>query len=201
MVARIFDFALRQRMLVLLGVVGLAVAGVLSAVRLPIDAVPDITNVQVQINTTVAALAAEEIEKQITFPIETEMQGLQGLAELRSISRFGLSQVTLVFDDRSDIYRVRQLVTERLQNVIGELPAGTQPKLAPITTGLGEVFFYTLDYAPGATNKPSTRYQQLLELRLIQEWTVKPMLRAVPGVAEVNTSGGHEKQIVVLPNP
>src|SRR6185295_1723620 len=201
MVARIFDFALRQRMLVLLGVVGLAVAGVLSAVRLPIDAVPDITNVQVQINTTVAALAAEEIEKQITFPIETEMQGLQGLVELRSISRFGLSQVTLVFDDRSDIYRARQLVTERLQYVIGELPAGTQPKLAPITTGLGEVFFYTLGYAPGATNKPSTRYQQLLELRLIQEWTVKPLLRAVPGVAEVNTSGGYEKQIVVLPNP
>src|ERR1041384_6327056 len=201
MVARIFDFALRQRLLVLLGVVALAVAGVLSAVRLPIDAVPDITNVQVQINTTVAALAAEEIEKQITFPIETEVQGLQGLVELRSISRFGLSQVTLVFDDRSDIYRVRQLVTERLQNVIGELPAGTQPKLAPITTGLGEVFFYTLDYAPGATNKPSTRYQQLLELRLIQEWTVKPLLRSVPGSAEVNTSGGYEKQIVVLPNP
>jgi len=201
MVARIFDFALRQRMLVLLGVAGLAVAGVWSAFRLPIDAVPDITNVQVQVNTTVAALAAEEIENQITFPIETELQGLQGLVEMRSISRFGLSQVTLVFDDRSDIYRVRQLATERLQNVIGDLPARTQPKLAPITTGLGEVFFYTLDYAPGATNKPSSRYQQLLELRLIQEWTIKPMLRSVPGIAEVNTSGGYDKQIVVLPNP
>src|SRR5436190_22269173 len=144
MIARIFDFALKQRMLVLLGVIALTIAGVWSAVRLPMDAVPDITNVQVQINTTVAALAPEEIEKQITFPIETEMQGLQGLVEMRSISRFGLSQVTLVFDDRTDIYRARQLTTERLQNLLGELPAGTQPKLAPVTTGLGEIFFYTV---------------------------------------------------------
>lgn len=201
MLAKILEFSLRQRVFVLLGVTALAVAGVWSAVRLPIDAVPDITNIQVQINTPVAALAAEEIERQITFPIETEMQGLQGLVELRSISRFGLSQVTLVFDDQADIYRARQLVTERLQNVIGELPAGTQPKLAPITTGLGEVFFYTVDYAWGTTNKPATRYEQLLELRQIQEWIIKPMLRSAPGIAEVNTSGGYEKQIVVLPNP
>src|SRR6266850_7486771 len=131
MVARIFDFSLRQRVFVLLGVIGVVGAGVWSALRLPIDALPDITNVQVQINTTVAALAAEEIERQITFPIETEMQGLQGLVEMRSISRFGLSQVTLVFDDHSDIYRVRQLATERLQNVSGVFPSGTQPKLAP----------------------------------------------------------------------
>ena len=168
MVLRIFEFSLRQRVLVLLGIAGLAVAGVWSALRLPIDAVPDITNVQVQINTTIGALAAEEIEKQITFPIETEMQGLAGLVEMRSISRFGLSQVTLVFEDRMDIYRARQLVTERLQNVQAALPALTQPKLAPITTGLGEVFFYALDYAPGATNKPPTRYQQLLELRMTE---------------------------------
>jgi heavy metal efflux system protein len=201
MVSRIFEFSLRQRVFVLLGVIGVGVAGVWSAFRLPIDAVPDITNVQVQINTTVAALAAEEIEKQITFPIETEMQGLQGLVELRSISRFGLSQLTLVFDDHADIYRARQLVTERLQNVIGELPPGIQPKLAPITTGLGEVLFYTVDYAPGATNKPATRYEQLLELRQVQEWTIKPMLRTVPGVTEVNTSGGYGKQIVVRPHP
>jgi cobalt-zinc-cadmium resistance protein CzcA len=201
MVARIFDYSLRQRVFVLLGVIALIVAGVWSAFRLPMDAVPDITNVQVQINTTVAALAAEEIEKQITYPIETEMQGLQGLVEMRSLSRFGLSQVTLVFDDHTDIYRARQLVTERLQNVLGELPPATQPKLAPITTGLGEVLFYTVDYAPGATNKPPTRYEQLLELRQVQEWTIKPLLRTVPGVTEVNTSGGYEKQIVVLPHP
>ncbi len=201
MVSQIFEFSLRQRVFVFLGVVALVVGGVWSAARLSIDAVPDITNVQVQLNTSIGALAAEEIEKQITFPIETEMQGLQGLVEMRSISRFGLSQVTLVFDDHTDIYRARQLVTERLQNVLGELPPGTQPKLAPITTGLGEVFFYTVDYAPNATNKPATRYEQLLELRQIQEWIIKPMLRTVPGVTEVNTSGGYEKQIVVLPHP
>jgi cobalt-zinc-cadmium resistance protein CzcA len=201
MVDRIFDYSLRQRVFVLLGLIALAVAGVWSALRLPMDAVPDITNVQVQINTSIGSLAAEEIEKQITFPLETEMSGLPGLTEMRSISRFGLSQVTLVFDDHTDIYRARQLVTERLQNVLGELPRGTQPKLAPITTGLGEVFFYTVDYAPGTTNKPARRYEQLLELRQIQEWIIKPMMRTVPGVAEVNTSGGYEKQIVVLPQP
>src|SRR5215470_15102785 len=187
MVSRILEYSLRQRVFVLLGMIGLAVTGVWSGTRLTMDAVPDITNVQVQVNTAIAALAAEEIEKQITFPIETEMQGLQGLSEMRSISRFGLSQITLVFDDHTDIYRARQLANERLQNVIGELPPGTQPKLAPITTGLGEVFFYTLDYAPGATNKPASRYDQLLELRQIQEWVIKPLLRSVPGVAEVNT--------------
>jgi cobalt-zinc-cadmium resistance protein CzcA len=201
MIARIFEFSLRKRFFVLLGALGVVIAGLWSAKRLPMDAVPDITNVQVQINTTIAALAAEEIEKQITFPIETEMQGLQGLVEMRSISRFGLSQVTLVFDEHTDIYRARQLVAERLQNVSGELPPGTQPRLAPITTGLGEVFFYTVDYARDATNKPPTRYEQLLDLRQIQEWIIKPLLRAVPGIAEVNTSGGYEKQIVVSPHP
>jgi len=165
MVSRIFDYALRQRIFILLATFALIAAGIWSAVRLPLDAVPDITNVQVQINTSVTAYAPEEVEKLITFPIESEMSGLQGLQEMRSISRFGLSQITLVFADGTDIFRARQLVTERLQNAIGELPAGAQPKLAPITTGLGEVFFYTLDYAADATNKPATRYEQLLELR------------------------------------
>src|ERR1043165_4619506 len=170
MVSRIFEFAVRQRVFVLLGVVVLVAAGVWSATKLPMDAVPDITNVQVQINTSVAALAAEEIEKQITFPIETEVAGLQGVVELRSISRFGLSQVTLIFDDHTDIYRARQLVTERVQNVMGELPAGTRPKRPPTTTGRGEVFFYTVEYRQNATNKPASRYEQLLELRQLQEW-------------------------------
>jgi cobalt-zinc-cadmium resistance protein CzcA len=123
------------------------------------------------------------------------------MEEIRSISRFGLSQVTLVFEDGTDIYRARQLVAERLQSALGELPSGAQPQLAPITTGLGEVFFYTLDYKPDATNKPATRYEQLLELRQVQEWMIKPQLRSVPGVAEVNTSGGYEKQIAVFPHP
>ncbi len=201
MVSRIFEFALRQRLFVLFATFALIAGGLWSVSRLKLDAVPDITNVQVQINTAVNAYAAEEIEKLITFPIETEMSGLPGLEEMRSISRFGLSQVTLVFADGADIYRVRQLVTERLQNAIGQLPPGALPKLAPITTGLGEVFFYTLDYASDATNKPADRYEQLMELRQIQEWVVKPMLRTVPGVAEVNTSGGYEKQIVIFPQP
>jgi cobalt-zinc-cadmium resistance protein CzcA len=201
MIDQILQFSLRQRMFLLMATAILIALGAWSAVRLPMDAVPDITNVQVQINTSVEALAAEEIEKLITFPIETAMAGLQGLQQIRSISRFGLSQVTLVFEDGSDLYRTRQLVTERLQSTLGELPSGAQPRLAPITTGLGEVFFYTLDYKPDATNKPPTRYEQLLELRQVQEWTIKPQLRSVPGVAEVNTSGGYEKQIVVFPHP
>ncbi|HXJ75956.1 MAG TPA: efflux RND transporter permease subunit, partial [Candidatus Dormibacteraeota bacterium] len=136
MISALFEFSLRQRVFVMLSVLALVVAGLWSAAKLPMDAVPDITNVQVQINTSIGSLAAEEIEKQITFPIETEMSGLPGLTEMRSISRFGLSQVTLVFEDHTDIYRARQLVTENLQNALAKLPPDTQPKLAPITTGL-----------------------------------------------------------------
>src|SRR5687768_3072778 len=136
MINRIIEFALRQRLFVLMGTVAVIAAGIWSATRLPIDAVPDITNVQVQINTVVPALSPEEVERQVTFLIETEMAGLQGLEEVRSLSKFGLSQVTMVFSEETDIYRARQLVSERLLNVAGELPAGTAPRLAPISTGL-----------------------------------------------------------------
>jgi cobalt-zinc-cadmium resistance protein CzcA len=201
MVDRIFEFALRQRVFVLMGALALLVAGVWSALRLPIDAVPDITNVQVQINTTVPALSPEEVERQVSFPIETEMTGLPGLEEVRSLSKFGLSQVTMVFSDRTDIYRARQLVFERLQRVLGELPAGAEARLAPISTGLGEIFFYTLDYT---TNHPSAarpRREQLLELRTLHDTVVKPAFRSVPGVADIETCGGYEKQIVIQPDP
>jgi heavy metal efflux system protein len=201
MIDRILEFALRQRVLVLIGAIGLIAAGVWSALRLPIDAVPDITNVQVQINTLVPALSPEEVERQVSFPIETEMAGLQGLEEIRSLSKFGLSQVTMVFADDTDIYRARQLVSERLLSIAGELPSGAQPRLGPISTGLGEVYFYTLDYRSDSTNKPATRYQQLLELRAIQDWIVRPAFRSVPGVADVETFGAYEKQIVVQPDP
>ena len=201
MIDKIFEFALHRRVLVLAGALALIAAGVWSALRLPIDAVPDITNVQVAIYTTVPALSPEEVERQVSFPIETEMAGLQGLEEVRSLSKFGLSQVTMVFNDGADIYRARQLVSERLQSVIGDLPAGAQPKLGPISTGLGEIYFYTLDYRDDATNKPPTRYEQLLALRTLQDWTVKPAFRAVPGVADVETCGGYEKQIVIQPDP
>src|SRR5262245_51782760 len=201
MINRIVELALRQRVFVLMGALALIATGVWSALRLPIDAVPDITNVQVQINTTVPALSPEEIERQVSFPIETEMAGLQGLEEVRSLSKFGLSQITMVFSDDTDIYRARQLVTERLQSVAKELPAGAEPRLGPISTGLGEVFFYTLEYSTSATNKPATRRDQLLELRTLHDWVVKPAFRGVPGVADVETIGGYEKQIVVQPDP
>ena len=201
MIGKIFEISLRQRMFVLIGTLALMGAGVWSALRLPIDAVPDVTNVQVTINTTVPALSPEEIERQISFPIETEMAGLQGLEEVRSLSKFGLSQVTMVFSDGTDIYRARQLVSERMQSVLGDLPAGVKPNLGPISTGLGEIYFYSLDYRANATNKPPTRREQLVELRTLHDWVVKPAFRNVPGVADIETCGGYEKQIVVQPDP
>jgi cobalt-zinc-cadmium resistance protein CzcA len=192
---------MRQRAAVLLATLVVAAIGVGSALRLPIDAVPDITNPQVQINTGVPALAPEEVEKLVTFPIESEMAGLPDMVELRSLSKFGLSQVTMTFRDGVDLYRVRQLVTERLSGVLDELPPGLAPKLAPVATGLGEIFYYSLDYAPDAPHKPATREEQLMALAQIQEYQVKPLLRGTAGVAEVNTSGGYKKQIVIQPDP
>jgi len=201
MLNRLLEFSVRQRVFVLLATVVLVGIGVYSALRLPIDAVPDITNVQVQVNTSVPALAPEEIEKLVTFPIENEMAGIPGLTELRSLSKFGLSQVTLVFEEGTDIFRSRQLVSERLQTVIDELPTGITPKLAPISTGLGEIYYYVVEYAADATNKPATRDAQLMELKLVHDFLIKPRLRSTPGLAEVNSSGGYEKQIVIQPNP
>lgn len=201
MLNRLLEFSIRQRTFVVLATLFLIGIGVWSALRLPVDAVPDITNVQVQINTAVPALAPEEIEKLVTFPIENEMAGLPGMTELRSLSKFGLSQVNLVFEDGTDIYRARQLVSERIQSVLDSLPEGVTPKLAPISTGLGEIFYYVVEYAPDATNKPASRVEQLMELKLIHDFVIKPRLRATPGLAEVNASGGYEKQIVVQPNP
>jgi cobalt-zinc-cadmium resistance protein CzcA len=200
MLHRLIEFSLRHRAAVLLATALLVVAGLLSALRLPIDAVPDITNPQVQINTAVRALAPEEIEKLVSFPIENEMAGLPGIVELRSLSKFGLSQVTMVFRDDVDLYRTRQLVSERLASVVDEIPSGLTPKLAPIATGLGEIFYYALDYKPTATHKPATREAQLAALKLVQDYTIKPLLRTTPGVAEVNTSGGYNRQIVIQPN-
>jgi cobalt-zinc-cadmium resistance protein CzcA len=201
MLSRLLEIVMRQRAAVLLGTLVVAAIGVWAALRLPIDAVPDITNPQVQINTGVPALAPEEVEKLVTFPIESEMAGLPDMVELRSLSKFGLSQVTMTFRDGIDLYRVRQLVTERLSGVLDELPSGLAPKLAPVATGLGEIFYYSLDYTTEAPNKPATREEQLMALAQIQEYQVKPLLRGTAGVAEVNTSGGYEKQIVIQPDP
>ncbi|MFM2167525.1 MAG: hypothetical protein RIS79_1896, partial [Verrucomicrobiota bacterium] len=201
MLSHLITFAMRQRAAVLLATFILIGIGSWSAIHLPIDAVPDITNPQVQINTAVNALAPEEIEKLVSFPIESEMAGLPQMVELRSLSKFGLSQVTMVFHDDVDLYRTRQLVTERLQTVLDELPPGLTPKLAPVATGLGEIFYYSLDYSADAKTKPATREAQLMALAQIQEYQVKPLLRGTPGVAEVNTSGGYQRQIVIQPDP
>ena len=201
MIGRIIEFSIRQRVFVLIATAFLVVVGIWAFLNLPIDAVPDITNVQVQINTEVEALAPEEIERLVTFPIETEMGGIQGLTELRSLSKLRLSQVTLVFEDGTDIYRARQLVSERLQSVLEDIPPDLQPRLAPISTGLGEIYYYSVDYTDDAKNKPASRFEQLLQLKIIQDWTIKPMLRTTRGVTEVNTSGGYAKQFQVLADP
>jgi heavy metal efflux system protein len=200
MIDKILELSLRQRAFVLLAALALVAVGLWSATRLPIDAVPDITGVQVQINTQVPALAAEESEKLVTRPIEIEMAGLPGIEEMRSLTKFGLSQVTLQFSDNTDIYRARQLVTERLQSAVERLPHDVAPKLAPISTGLGEIFYYNVSYKGGA-KKPESLQEQLFELNELHEYTIKPLLRTVPGVAEINESGGYERQFVIQPRP
>jgi cobalt-zinc-cadmium resistance protein CzcA len=201
MLERLIEFSLRRRLLIAFAAFILAAVGVWSAFRVPIDAVPDITNPQVQINTAVGALAPEEIETLITVPIEIEMAGLPDMVELRSLSKFGLSQVTMTFKDDVDIYRLRQLVGERLSHARDRLPANISPVLAPISTGLGEIVYYTLRYREDAPSKPKERADQLRELRILHDTMVKPLLRTTPGVAEVNAIGGYEKQIVVEPDP
>jgi cobalt-zinc-cadmium resistance protein CzcA len=200
MIDKILEFSVRQRVLVLMGALALLLVGLWSATKLPMDAIPDITGVQVQVNTTVPALAPDEVEKLVTVPLEMALGGVAGVTEMRSLSRFGLSQITLQFTDKTDIYRARQLVTERLQSAADSLPPGLTPKLIPITTGLGEVFYYSVDYVPNAPNVPASREAQLMALWEIQEYVIKPQLRTVQGVAEVNAYGGYTKQVLVQPN-
>lgn len=187
---RIIRWSLGNRAIILLAWLGIAVVGVLSFIRLPLDAFPDTTPIQVQVNTTAPALTPEEVERQITWPVEQVLSGLPKLSEVRSISKFGLSQVTLIFEDDADVWLARQVVAERLGTV--ELPPSVaQPQLGPVATGLGEVFHYVVK---GEGYTPS-------ELRTAQDWILKPQLRAVPGVAEVNTWGGHERRIEILVDP
>ena len=199
MLNKVIRFSVYNRGIVLFLTLVLGTLGWYSFTHLSIDAVPDITNTQVQVFTQVSGLSAEEIERTVTFPIENSMSGLAGVQDLRSLSRFGLSAVTVVFADGTDIYRARQMVSERLLGVQAELPEGTQPRLGPITTGLGEIFFYSIESEKIASGEE--RLQQMMELRSIQEWYIKPRLLTVPGVAEVNTIGGFEKQYHIQPNP
>src|SRR5512137_351230 len=188
----LIKISLKNRLLVCVLAAALIVIGGRSLSRLPIDAFPDTTPVQVQINASVPALSPQEVEQQVTIPVELAISGLPGLANVRSISKFGLSQVVATFDDDTSIYRARQLITERLQSV--ELPAGIErPELGPIATGLGEVFHYVV--------RSDDTNRTLTEIRELQDWVIKPELRKVPGVAEVNSWGGFEKQYHVVTEP
>ncbi len=198
----IIDVSLRHRVAVIALVGAFAAIGVLSLQYLDVDAFPDTTPVQVQVNTTAPSLLPEEVERQITFPIELAISGLPGLQQLRSVSKFGFSQVTVLFEDGTDIYFARQVVGERLNTV--ELPAGiSRPKMGPVATGLGEVFHYvvTADGYDFSTLDAEERIRKLTELRTLHDWTIKPLLRSVSGVAEVNSWGGYEKQFQVRIDP
>ncbi|MFZ5947172.1 MAG: efflux RND transporter permease subunit [Stygiobacter sp.] len=192
MINKIISFSMRQRVFVILGVIALIIAGITAAIKLPIDAVPDITTNQVQIFTVAPALAPQEIERLISYPIEVAMKNLPDIEEVRSVSKFGLSAVTVIFKDNVDTYFARQIVFEKLQEAKGDLPPGlSEPELGPVSTGLGEIYQYEVvgdGYTP-------------MELRTIQDWIIKRQLAGTPGLAEVNTFGGELKQYQVLIDP
>ncbi|MGB4487304.1 MAG: CusA/CzcA family heavy metal efflux RND transporter [Pseudomonas veronii] len=200
MFERLIQFAIEQRIIVLLAVLLMAGVGVASYQKLPIDAVPDITNVQVQINSAAPGFSPLETEQRITFPIETAMAGLPGLQQTRSLSRSGLSQVTVIFKDGTDLFFARQLVNERLQVAREQLPVGIETAMGPISTGLGEIFLWTVEAEEGARKDDGTPYTPT-DLRVIQDWIIKPQLRNVPGVAEINTIGGFAKEYQIAPDP
>ncbi len=193
-------FAIQRRGLMLVIVAALAAIGGWSWTQLSIDAVPDITNVQVQINTEAPGYTPLETEQRVSFAVETAMAGLPKLDYTRSLSRYGLSQVTVVFEDGTDIYFARQLISERLQSLKSELPAGLEPRLGPIATGLGEIFMYTVDALPDARKADGSPITTT-DLRQAQDWILRPILMQVPGVVEVNSIGGHARQFHVLPDP
>ncbi|WP_460357390.1 MULTISPECIES: CusA/CzcA family heavy metal efflux RND transporter [unclassified Pseudomonas] len=200
MFERLIQFAIEQRIIVLLAVLLMAGLGIASYQKLPIDAVPDITNVQVQINTGAAGFSPLETEQRITFPIETAMAGLPALEQTRSLSRSGLSQVTVIFKDGTDLFFARQLVNERLQIAKEQLPEGAEALMGPISTGLGEIFLWTVEAQEAALKDDGTAYTPT-DLRVIQDWIIKPQLRNVPGVAEINTIGGFAKEYQIAPDP
>ncbi|MBA4763002.1 CusA/CzcA family heavy metal efflux RND transporter [Sphingomonas sp.] len=200
MLERIIRLSIRQRWAVLIAAMLLIGIGIYSFGRLKVDAVPDITNVQVQVNTSAPGFSPMEAEQRITYPVETALAGLPGLEFTRSVSRAGLSQVTVVFKDGTNIYFARQLVNERLQGAREALPPAVEPAMGPIATGLGEIFMYTLEAKPGAVKSDGSRYTAE-DLRTLHDWVVRPQLRNVPGVTEVNSIGGYRKQFVIAPIP
>lgn len=199
MIESIVRSALRQRLIVTVVALGLMLAGILSLQKLSVDAFPDVTNVQVQIATQATGKSPEEVERFITVPLEIAMTGLPGLTEMRSLNRNGLSLITLVFTDSTDVYFARQLVMERLIEVMDRMPHGVTPILGPVATGLGEVYQYTLDKPTDGETELSE--EELTERRSVQDWVVRPLLRGIPGVAEINSQGGYVKQYQVLVHP
>jgi len=223
MLERVLAFSVRQRWLVLLAAVAAALAGAWSLTKLPIDAVPDVTNVQVQVNAIAPALTPIEIEKQVTFPIETALAGTPGLETTRSFSRNGFAQVTVVFTDRTDIYFARQQVAERLNEAKTNLPPGVELRMGPISTGLGEIYWWSVEYAPPGEGAPvrdgepgwqkdgsyqtpegerlTDEFQRTVYLRTVQDWVIRPQMRTVPGIAGADAIGGYVKQYHVQPDP
>jgi heavy metal efflux system protein len=224
MIAQVISLAVRARWLVVFFAVVIAGYGVYQAMRLPIDATPDITNKQVQINFVAPALGPEDIEKRVTFPIETALSGLAGVESTRSFSRNGYGQVTAIFGEGTDLYFMRQRVTERLEQAKANLPPGVEPQMGPVSTGLGEIFMYSVEYAnPDGKGAPvhdgqpgwqsdgsyltidgerlTDDLSRLVYLRTVQDWMLRPQLRTVPGVADIDSLGGYEKQYVVSPDP
>ena len=200
MFEKLIQFAIHQRALVLLAALGVALAGMLSYQQLPIDAVPDITNVQVQINTEARGYSPLEAEQRITYPIEIVMAGLPNLQQTRSLSRYGLSQVTVIFKEGTDIYFARQMVNERITQARDKLPPGVTPTMGPIATGLGEIYLWTVE-ADKRAKKPDGSPYTDTDLREIQDWVIKPQLRNVVGVTEINSIGGYVKEYQIAPNP
>lgn len=200
MIDAILRFSIARRWVVLFLVLVAAAAGVWNYQRLPIDAVPDITNVQVQINTQAAGYSPLEVEQRITYLVEVAIAGLPHLEYTRSLSRYGLSQVTVVFQDGTDIYFARNLINERLQQAKSQLPDGVEPEMGPIATGLGEIYMYTV-HADANARQPDGRPYDATALRTLQDWVIRPQLRQVPGVTEVNTIGGFEREYHVTPDP
>src|SRR6266702_3790595 len=223
MIERIVDFSIRRRWLVLLVTLVAAASGLWSMTRLPIDAVPDVTNVQVQINAFAPALTPLEIEKQVTVTLETAFAGMPGLESTRSFSRNGFSQITAVFADRTNIYFARQLVSERINEAKSSLPPGVDVKMGPVSTGLGEIYWWAVEYEkPGATapvldgqpgwqsdgtyltpegQRLADDFQRTVYLRTVQDWIVRPQMKTVPGDAGADSIGGYAKQYQVQPDP
>ena len=198
---RLIEFSLKNPVWVLFLLSLLGLLGLQSAVKLPVDAVPDITGVQVMVATRTGAMDPEEIETTVTYPIEAELAGIQDVKEIRSITKYGLSQVNVIFDDTMDVYFARQLIAERLQSVAASLPEGMKPEMGAVTTGLGEVVMYSVEAKPGTELASRSEEDRLRYLRTIQDWVIRPVLKTVPGVAEVDSNGGFQKAIFISFDP